>query len=299
MAQAFRTIAPVAFRADRWSQKSPEEFRALKRKKSDATIQKHVVILEKLAANHGGYVPSFKWLDEHGYFASYQTMRDYPAAFAHLKMEADKKFEIYQSHNSSTPVVLAPIKTTRTLAEYNVPGACFNPTELVLQEGLTEKEWMTVGRAIAHIGESARWWVGDLLLYGFKTYGKKVAFDLAQQATGVSRGWLHGAVYVAKRFPPERRVAALSFYHHGIVARFQPELADRLLAEAAENGFTARQIRALAEEEIGEKKPEKNRVILYLLDETYHQLLERANGRPLEFVIAQMIVEGLSKPEAA
>ena len=106
-------------------------------------------------------------------------------------------------------------------------------------------------------------------------------------------------VYVAKRFPPERRVAALSFYHHGIVARFQPELADRLLAEAAENGFTARQIRALAEEEIGEKKPEKNRVILYLLDETYQQLLERAHGRPLEFVIAQMIVDGLSKPEAA
>src|SRR5262249_52651762 len=155
---------------------------------------------------------------------AYQAMVDYPAAFAHLTREEDKKFEIYESHKSGTPVILPPRKF-RSLAEYNVTGAYFNPAELKLDPGLSESEWLAVGRAITHISGSTFWWIGDFLLYGFRAYGKKVSYDLAQQATSFSRNVLYSCALVAKRYPPERRIEALSFYHHSRLAKFAPELA--------------------------------------------------------------------------
>lgn len=241
------------------------QVRAHKRKKSDATIAKHVAILEEAAAANDGYVPSWKKLDEMGLFQSYQTMIDYPAAFSHLPREADKKFEIYKAHNTEIlppqrpPVILPPNKEVHDLSAYNVNGARFNPTELVIDAGLAEGEWMEVGRMLAHVCQSAFWWIGDFVLYGFKNYGKKAAYDLAQQATSYTRYSLFNCVYVANRFPPHRRVAALTFYHHYNVARFDPDLADRLLAEAVQFGYTGRQLRNMALDEIGETKTKSTR----------------------------------------
>jgi hypothetical protein len=137
----------------RWDSSTLQQMRAYKRKKSDATIAKHVVLLEEAAAANDGVVPPYKWLNEHGLFASYQTMLDYPAAFAHLKRESDKKFEIYRAHNTVAeilppqrpPAILPPNKEVHGLADYNVNGARFNPTELVIDAGLAEGEWMEVG----------------------------------------------------------------------------------------------------------------------------------------------------------
>ncbi|MFB3917254.1 MAG: hypothetical protein ACE14M_11030 [Terriglobales bacterium] len=291
-------------RADRWSEKNLEAFRALKRRKSDACIAKHRATLEKLAAENGGYVPSFKWLNEHGYFGSYQVMKDYPAAFAHLRLEADKKYEIYQAHKSA-PVPLPPVALPlsgfrkpptdfRKLSEYDVPGAHFNPTELNLSEGLSEKEYMEVGRALASVGQSANWWIGDFVDYGFRVYGKMTAYGLAQQATSYTRNNLYRCLRVAKRFPPARRVAALTFYHHSILASYPPDLVDRLLAEAVELGLTARQVKALAEEECSRKKKDgRKRIVVYLWPQTHEALLERAGRMRLAHFIPQIVEEWL------
>lgn len=238
------------------------QVRTYKRKKSDATIAKHVALLEEVAAANDGYVPAYKRLVELGLFTSYMTMLDYPAAFAHLPREADKKFEIYQAHNGKVlppPVILPPNKDVHDLSAYNVNGAHFNPTELVIDAGLAEGEWMQVGRMLAHVCQGALWWVGDLLLYGFQNYGKKASYDLAQQATSFTRSALYTCAYVAKRFPPHRRVAALTFHHHLMVARFDPVLADRLLAEAVQFGYTGRQLLDMAQDEIGETEKRSTR----------------------------------------
>jgi transposase-like protein len=47
--------------------------------------RQHVAVLEKLAAENDGRIPSTRWLIEHGYEASYDFLRQYPDAFAHLK----------------------------------------------------------------------------------------------------------------------------------------------------------------------------------------------------------------------
>lgn len=290
-------------KTDRWSEQSLAEFRAKKRKRSDANIQKHVAIMEKLAAENGGFVPPYKWLETNGYFASYDIMTQYPGAFAHLPREGDKKFEIYKAHNDalqsgmpdiSKPQILPPAKH-RAIAEYDITGAKFSPTELQLDEGLSENEWMAVGRAISHFCQSSFFWAGDFLLYGDRHFGKKVTYDLAQQATGYSRTALYSCAYVAKRFPPERRVEALTFYHHSVLAKFLPDLADQLLVEAVEYGYTARQIRKLADEATGKKKDTTyHTVTLKLSDEMYQQLKERATG-PLRWFVPQIIIDAWLK----
>ncbi len=271
-------------------------LRCNKRKRSDDTIQHHVATLEKLAANNGGYIPSYKWLNAHGYFSSYNVMKDYPEAFAHLKSESEKKFEIYKSHNSGKPGFIPPANV-KTLADYDVPGASFNPSSLAVQNGLTEKEWMNLGRAISHVEASSRWWVGDWLLAGYRTFGKSVTNDLAQQATSYERTYLYATCYVAKRFPPERRVDALSFYHHEVLAPFPPETADELLAMAVELGLTARQIKAEAEK----KHPQKGKlrglrpaIKVFLQQEIEDKLVDHAEGMPLGFFIAQVVEEWLT-----
>jgi hypothetical protein len=49
------------------------------------TVAKHVQILERLAKKNHGKVPSYTWLDRHGYFRTYEVMRGVPRAFKHLK----------------------------------------------------------------------------------------------------------------------------------------------------------------------------------------------------------------------
>ncbi|MGH9635620.1 MAG: hypothetical protein ACRD72_12380, partial [Candidatus Angelobacter sp.] len=48
-------------------------------------LRQHVAVLEKLAAANDGRIPSSRWLCVNGYEASYDCLRGYPDAFAHLK----------------------------------------------------------------------------------------------------------------------------------------------------------------------------------------------------------------------
>ncbi len=275
-------------------EKTLPELRAKKGKISDACLKKHVAILEQLAIANNGYVPSFKWLNEHGYFSSYSKMKDYPAAFAHLKQEADKKFEIYEAHNSGKPEILPPERSIlapakyKSIADYDISGARFSPTELRISEGLAEQEWMQLGRALAHICMSTYWWIGDFILYGKRHYGVKIAYDLAQQATAFSRNVLYSCTRVAKRFPPERRVEALTFYHHSVLCKYLPELSDKLLGEAVEYGYTARQIRKMADDAIGVPDMEKSwRTLTVVIaandyEELYTRSLDAKSNCPMD-----------------
>ena len=143
---------------------------------------------------------------------------------------------------AARPAILPPQKMVRTLSEYAVAGANFNPIELTLEPGITESEWMQIGRAISHVGTSTYWWMGDWIRAGAKAYGVGVVYDLAVQATGMNRDRLYFCSYLAKKFEPARRVAALSWSHHMAVAHLAPELADSLLAEAVELGLTTCQL---------------------------------------------------------
>jgi hypothetical protein len=272
-------------------------LRSKKRKHSDALIQKHVLILETLAKVNGGTLPSCKWMNDHGYFHSYDISCQYPAAFAHIQRETEKKYEIYKAHNSAVAELLPPVKHQilapakyKSISDYDVQGARFSPTELRISEGISEHEWLDIGRAITHIQQSGFFWVGDWCMYGFKVFGKKVTNDLATQATGYGRHVLRACLYVARRFPPERRREELTFHHHMVLCKFLPELADKLLAEAVEYGYTGKQIREMADEAVGKKKREKGHKVSFRLpDYMYDELIDRATGE-LRWFIPQIII---------
>jgi hypothetical protein len=276
------------------------------RRYADETIAKHVAVLEDLAEAKGGVLPPYKWLNANGYFESYQVMLKFPQAFAHIQTSTDKKFEIYRAHEKAKAgavqtvgQILAPARA-KTLAEYNVPGAQFNPTELRIENGLPKGEWMQIGRALASVCQSAYWWTGDWIQYGFRTYGKQTTYDLAQQATGYTRTQLYECAYIANRFPPERRVDALTFYHHQCVAKYPPAVADKVLAESVELGLTGRQAEAAAIEETG--GPKKNphhplqlkKVSIRLYGPTYDKLKARCKpGQQVGDLISQVVEEWL------
>lgn len=290
--------------ATRWSKQNLETIR--ERRYADATIAKHVRILEGLAKAKDGVLPPYKWLNEHGYFSSYNVMKKFPQAFAHIQTSTDKKFEVYRTHEKAKSgavqtvgQILAPAKV-KTLAEYNVPGAEFNPTNLQIEPGTPEVDWLQIGRALASVCQSAYWWVGDWLIYGFNTYGKKTTFDLAQQATGYTRGVLYSCASTARRFPPERRVESLTFYHHQCVRKFAPGVADKVLAEAAEIGLTGRQVLEAAQQEAGETKPKPHhplqlkKVSVRLYGPTYDKLRARCKqGQQVGDLISQVVEEWL------
>jgi hypothetical protein len=291
-------------RATRWSRENLETIR--KRRRADETIAKHVRILEGLAKAHDGVLPPYKWLNEHGYFSSYNLMKDCPQAFAHIKTSTDKKYGIYQAQTktiadgkATVGQILAPAKA-KTLAAYDVPGAQFNPTELCIENGLPKSEWMQIGRALASVCQSAYWWVGDWIQYGFRTYGKQTTYDLAQQATGYLRGQLYECAYIANRFPPARRVDALTFYHHQRVAKYPPQVADKVLAEAVELGLTGRQTEEAAIAETGGPKPKPHhplqlkKVSIRLYGPTYDKLKARCKpGQQVGDLISQVVEEWL------
>jgi hypothetical protein len=268
------------------------------RKTSPATIQQHVKILEQLALVNGDMLPPFKWLNRHGYFSSYDMMCRYPAAFAHIKRQQIKGTGVYDGHAVEilppNNGILAPAKY-KSLADYDVQGARLSPTELRIAEGTSEQEWVQIGRALAHVCMSTYWWIGDFIAYGKRNYGVKIAYDLAQQATSFTRNVLHHCTYVAKAYPPERRVEALTFYHHSTLAKFLPEIADKLLAEAVECGYTARQVRDMANEIIGKPKKEREEtsteVTFKMPKDMYAELMERATS-PLHHFIPMVIIAG-------
>lgn len=54
------------------------------------TVKKHVEILGKLAKKNKGVLPTYTWLNDHGYFRSYEVMRVVPSAFKHIKRDRVK-----------------------------------------------------------------------------------------------------------------------------------------------------------------------------------------------------------------
>jgi hypothetical protein len=106
-----------------------------------------------------------------------------------------------------------------------------SPTSLtILGTGLSFDELeQAVGRAL-RLGDAARWWLGDLLLFGDANFGEMYAQLLDSAA--MSERQAERYRYVAEKVAPSRRRENLSFSHHEQVAAMEPPDQERLLALA-------------------------------------------------------------------
>jgi hypothetical protein len=109
------------------------------------------------------------------------------------------------------------------------------------QTELELRDWLEHGRRFGALGRGVAWWIGDWLVYGNARYGERYA--RAARATGYEPQSLMNMVYVASRFPPARRRAALSWSHHAEVAALRPEDQDRWLDLAEQERISVRSLR--------------------------------------------------------
>lgn len=60
-------------------------------KPSKATIEKHLKKLMTLVRRNKGKLPSYTWLNEHGFFRSYELLRQFPRHFKGVKRAYAKR----------------------------------------------------------------------------------------------------------------------------------------------------------------------------------------------------------------
>lgn len=142
--------------------------------------------------------------------------------------------------------VLAPVPAGEIIGTIQ-----FGATGLHIPDGTPFDEWQALGLQLQQMERSVMWWIGDWLRFGERRYGETYA--QAVEATGYSKSHLQDAMYVAKAFEPSARAENLSWTHHREAASLPLVERAEVLARAAADGLSTREVKALA-------KQEKNRV---------------------------------------
>lgn len=114
-------------------------------------------------------------------------------------------------------------------------------TGMTLPEGLPFDRWSEIGQQLQTVERSVRWWIGDWLAYGERTYGETYA--QAIEATGRSYSDLSDMAYVASNIAISERSENLSWSHHAAVAPLEPEARRTWLTAAEENDWSTRELR--------------------------------------------------------
>jgi hypothetical protein len=106
---------------------------------------------------------------------------------------------------------------------------------------LSFAEWELAGRRLSGIVDSSCWWLGDWLVYGKDQYADRYQRGIA--AVGLQYQTLRNYAWVARRFPLNRRRAALTFQHHSELASLPVEEQDKWLDKAEQENWTTKQLR--------------------------------------------------------
>jgi len=112
---------------------------------------------------------------------------------------------------------------------------------LELRQGMTYRDWVIVGKRLASVSSASTWALGDWLLFGERSFGHR--YREAIEATNLDYQTLRNYAWVAGRFPPRRRRAALSFQHHAEVAALPPAEQDLWLHRAEKECWSRNELR--------------------------------------------------------
>ena len=119
---------------------------------------------------------------------------------------------------------------------------------IITKEDITPAEYNAVFRTVLSINKSSCWLLGDILLLGDTRWGNRYIaskYEEAMQATGLSASTLRNIVLTCKKFPVDKRHAALSFTHHQEIARTDadPDQREEVLKRAADEKLTCTALR--------------------------------------------------------
>ncbi len=143
------------------------------------------------------------------------------------------------------------------------PGIQVSTTALkVIDPKLTIEQAGEILANAVSMGDTVRWWVGDLLLYAESRWGEESAQLL--DATRLSEHQLTKYRWVAEKVRPSLRRENLSFSHHEQIAAQPPPDQERLLALAETGGMSVATFReAIRDHKEFENPPEpKTQIVM-------------------------------------
>lgn len=103
-----------------------------------------------------------------------------------------------------------------------------------LPDDMSMADWEAVGRVLAAQRDTNTWAIADWIRH--VKWGAR--YGDGSRITGLSVQRLMNIASVARRFETSRRRENLSFYHHEVVARFEPETQDKWLDRAEASGWS-------------------------------------------------------------
>jgi hypothetical protein len=168
--------------------------------------------------------------------------------------------------------------TERTLA---LDKCVFTPSSLTIDSSTTFEEWDNLGEFLSRAEKSVHWWIGDWINFGEAAYGEKYAQALDE--TRFTYGTLRNDAWVARKIPPERRRAGVSFSHHTVVAKLEPAKQTEYLEECERRRWSKNQLRVLVTENEAEHRdptqrqfnaPEQHDVVLVWPQWRYYNPLD-------------------------
>ena len=112
---------------------------------------------------------------------------------------------------------------------------------LQMLPGMEFEAWVTLGCRISRITNACAWCLGDWLVYGEQTFGRRYKAALA--TTSLDYQTLRNYAWVARRFEMSRRRDALSFQHHAEVAALPEPQQDLWLLRAERSGWSRNELR--------------------------------------------------------
>src|SRR5579859_3169962 len=142
-----------------------------------------------------------------------------------------------------------PSKPDETLpAPFEEDGTLLLPdttrVSLDLPDDLPFDKWMGYLRILKTTEAGLPWWIGDMFQYALKR-GKEYAEQAMQACAdlGFAEHTVHNYSSICERFKDKkRRRADLSFSHHKAVAYTDKKKADELLASAAAQKWSVKQL---------------------------------------------------------
>lgn len=132
---------------------------------------------------------------------------------------------------------------TEGMASSIVARCQFKENELVMPRDMTIEEWETLGAMLVQIERSCGIWIGDWINAGEHRWGQK--YSQAMDATGLKNQTLRNYASTARRVAPaiRRLDEGLTTAHLAVVQKLDHHRQDKLLGDAAKNGWTARELR--------------------------------------------------------
>jgi hypothetical protein len=114
-------------------------------------------------------------------------------------------------------------------------------TPLHVRQGMSFRDWVTVGKRLASVSSASTWALGDWLLFGERSFGHR--YRAALEVTNLDYQTLRNYAWVANSFAPSRRRAELSFQHHAEVAALAEVEQDVWLQRAIAGCWSRNELR--------------------------------------------------------